>query len=190
MPLDHQTFVPPRTGSLREERPKPSGMVYMFIDNSNLWIQGKRTYAEKKNMHADEDLTWRFDVGKLLGILVGGDSGLSADQANFRPKTRVYALTPPPVDSVWSMMASYGLKVYTYARNRHTNREKEVDNKLSTDVAAKASKAYYSRTPAVFIIVSGDRDLRPAVNKVMKKGFHVHLWSWENGLANVFTKPD
>ncbi|KAK3898711.1 hypothetical protein C8A05DRAFT_18753 [Staphylotrichum tortipilum] len=190
MPRTHQTFVPPRTGSFRKERPESPGMVYIFIDNSNLWIQGKKTSAEKMLMCADEDSTWRFDVGKLLGILVGDDSGLSADQANFKRKTRVYASTPPPVDSVWTMMASYGIKVYTYARNRHTNREKEVDNKLSTDVADKASKAFYSGMPAVFIIVSGDRDLRPAVNKVTKKGFHLHLWSWENGLANVFTKPD
>jgi hypothetical protein len=55
------------------------GDVYMYIDNSNLWVQGRKTYAEKHKMAASDDPRWRFDAGILKNIL--------ADHWYARPHT-------------------------------------------------------------------------------------------------------
>lgn len=54
------------------------GHIYIYIDNSNLCIQGQKTYAEKKGLDVSWDPTWRFDVGRLRDILLG-NSDLKAD---------------------------------------------------------------------------------------------------------------
>ncbi len=175
-----------RTASSREIE---TGNVFIYIDNSNLWIQGQRTYAEKHKQDADRDPRWRFDAGILKDVLLT-ESGLSAREATFKPKIRLYGSTPPVVDSVWKAIESHDIKVRTFARSSWTRREKEVDAELIADSVEEASEAYYTAIPAVFIIVSGDRDLRSAVVRIAKKGFPVHIWSWKNGLANSFTRED
>jgi hypothetical protein len=57
-------FLPP------DETGSKEGNIYMYIDNSNLWIQGRKTFAEKNNMAVPDDPRWRFDAGALRDILV------------------------------------------------------------------------------------------------------------------------
>lgn len=166
---------------------KHFGDVWVYIDNSNLWIQGQRTYAEKNKMKVSWDPTWRFDVGRLKEILMG-QSGLTAEEKMFEVKVELYGSTPPPVDTVWKAIESHNVKVNKFARSSWTNREKQVDNELNGDSIDQANKSFYQSVPAVFVIVSGDRDLLSAVTRITQKGFKVHLWSWKNGLASVYEK--
>ncbi|KAL8284898.1 hypothetical protein RB597_002123 [Gaeumannomyces tritici] len=176
----------PRTANQPRRR---TGNVFIYIDNSNLWIQGQRTYAEKYKQNADRDPRWRFDAGILKDVLLG-ESGLSADEQTFQPKMRLYGSTPPIVDSVWKAFEQHDIKVRTFARSSWTRREKEVDTELIADSVEEASEAYYTGIPAVFIIVSGDRDVRSAVVKIVGRGFPVHIWAWKNGIAKAFTRED
>ena len=166
------------------------GNIFIYIDNSNLWIQGQRTYAEKKKLDVSLDPTWRFDVGRLREVLLK-NSGLATDEQTFDVKVNLYGSTPPPVDTVWNAIASHGVKVNTFPRSSWTRREKQVDAELIADSIEQASEAYHKQIPAVFIIVSGDLDVRTAITRITKKhGCQVHLWSWENGLARAFTRED
>jgi hypothetical protein len=166
------------------------GNIFIYIDNSNLWIQGQRTYAEKRGLDVSWDPTWRFDVGRLRDILLS-NSGLRADEKTFDVKVDLYGSTPPPVDTVWKAIESHNVKVNTFERSSWTRREKQVDAELIADSIEQASEAYHKQIPTVFIIVSGDRDVRSAVVRITRK-YHcqVHLWSWKNGLATVYKRND
>ncbi len=181
------TTTAPRTTATPAPKEKQTGKVYIYIDNSNLWIQGQRTYAEKNRLTSFWDPTWRFDAGKVKGVLL---ASLSAEEETFDYKIKLYGSTPPPVDTVWTAIKSHNIEVSTHARSSWTRREKEVDNDIIAESVDNSTDAYHNATPAVFIIVSGDRDLRPAIIRITKRGFHVHLWSWRNGLSKVFTEPD
>ncbi|KAJ4292886.1 hypothetical protein N0V88_005546 [Collariella sp. IMI 366227] len=166
------------------------GDIFIHIDNSNLWIQGQRTYAERKKLDVSSDPTWRFDVGRLRQVLLA-NSGLKADKKSFNVYVNLYGSTPPPVDTVWEAIASHNVKVCTFERSSWTKREKQVDAELIAESVAQAANAYHSQIPTVFIIVSGDRDVRSAVSRITRKyGCHVHMWSWQNCLAKVYTRPD
>ncbi|KAL2151223.1 hypothetical protein VTH82DRAFT_6321 [Thermothelomyces myriococcoides] len=167
---------------------RPPGSIYIYIDNANLWIQGQKTYAEKKRLRVSWDPTWRFDVGRLQDILLA-NSGLTPDEKTFEPDVKLYGSTPPPVDTVWMAIEKHKVTVKTFPKSFWNKREKQVDSELIADSTDQASDAYHKPKPAVFIIVSGDRDVRSAVVKITKRGFPVHLWSWANGLAQVF-RPD
>ncbi|KAK4244699.1 hypothetical protein C7999DRAFT_43665 [Corynascus novoguineensis] len=168
---------------------RPHGKIFIYIDNSNLWIQGQRTYAEKKILKVSWDPTWRFDIGHLRDILLA-HSDLKAEEKTSEVKVNLYGSIPPPVDTVWKVIESHDVRVITFKRSSWNQREKQVDAELIADSSTQAVEAYYKQVPAVFIIVSGDRDVRSAVVKITEHGCPVHLWSWDNGLAKVFREDD
>ena len=102
-------------------RPR-QGTVHIYIDNSNLWIQGQKTYAEKKGLTVEWDPTWRFDVGRLKDILTR-NSPLQDREMSFNVKVHLYGSTPPPVDTVWQAIKSHDVDVNTFARSTWTGRE-------------------------------------------------------------------
>lgn len=154
------------------------GNIHIYIDNSNLWIQGQKTYAQKKGLKVSWDPTWRFDVGRLKDILTK-NSELGADEKTYDIRVNLYGSTPPPVDTVWRAIESHNVKVSTFARSSWTGREKEVDAEIVADSVDEASEAYRDQIPSTFIMVSGDRDLLSAIRKIRDKyKFPVHVWSW------------
>ena len=45
----------------------------VFVDDSNLWIEGKKAHAQKlKLQDVDKDPRFRVDLGRLLDVVVGG----------------------------------------------------------------------------------------------------------------------
>ena len=56
---------------------------FVFVDNSNVWIEGKVASAVAKGYAANtvdahqrgiEDSSWRIDFGKLLNCVTGGNT--------------------------------------------------------------------------------------------------------------------
>jgi NYN domain len=161
------------------------GIIHIYIDNSNLWIQGQKTYAEKKGLDVSFDPTWRFDAGRVKDILTK-KSRLGDDEINFNVKVELYGSTPPPVDTVWEAIESHDVTVNTFARSTWTGREKQVDQRIAVDSASQAADDQHGGIRSEFMLVSGDSDLLPAVEAIVKRGFPVHIWSWENCLASVY----
>lgn len=157
--------------------------VYIYIDNSNLWIEGKKTSA-KRTLHPSvtTDTSWRFDVGKLIEVIIH-NSGLQPSWQNYRHKTTLYGSIPPPSDSVWDAIRAHDVEVKIFPRSQHNNREKQVDGQLITDAVKRAGRSSYMGQPCEFIIVSGDLDFKPAVLEIVNCGFRVHVWSWKSGMA-------
>ncbi|VUC28785.1 unnamed protein product [Clonostachys rosea] len=166
---------------------EPKGYIHVYIDNSNLWIQGQEMYAKVHNQPVPNP-KWRFHFGKVKALLTR-ESQLSLDQFNYELKVNLYASTPPQVETVWTSMESEDVRVKIFPKSSITNREKEVDVRLAIDAVEKATEASYTGEHCVFMIVSGDRDLFQAVERIIKRGFEVHVWSWKNSLTKVYDQP-
>lgn len=167
---------------------RPSGNVCIYIDNSNLWIQGQKTYAESRGLREPWDPMWRFDVGSLKAVLLE-KSGLLPEERDYTVKVRLYSSTLLPVDTVWRAIESYNVQVSTFARCSWTGRRKEVDAEIIADSVDESSDDYHRAAGSVFMIVSGDRDLDRAVQKISQKhGFRVHVWSWRNAIAGIYSQ--
>lgn len=167
--------------------PLPQTPVHVYIDNSNLWIQGQKTYAERRGLHTSWDPTWRFDVGRLKRILMDNPKLQSASSTS-KVDFHLYGSTPPPVDSVWAAIKSHDVTVRTFPRSTWTRREKQVDNGMSLHSALQAESDKNAKVRSEFMIISGDRDLHLAVEEIAARGFPVHVWSWKNSLSRVYAK--
>ncbi|KAF2687082.1 hypothetical protein K458DRAFT_385905 [Lentithecium fluviatile CBS 122367] len=159
--------------------------VHIYIDNSNLWIQGQKTSARAKNLKVELDPQWRFDVGKLQNVLTR-EFAYRYTGSNVCYEYNLYGSTPPPVDTVWNVIRSNNVNVNTFKRSKWTGQEKKVDAQLIADTTDRAAEDYYRGVEAEFVLVSGDSDMLPAVYKIVARGFRVHIWSWKNCLASEY----
>lgn len=174
--------------------PQPSGNgarvrnVYVYIDNSNLFIQGQRTSALKQKLESTHDLQWRFDAGRVTRLI---EHNLNPTEPGEEVRTHVslFGSTPPPVDTVWRAMEAHNVSVTTFARSNVTGKEKQVDASLVVQSSMQAMKDKMLGASSEFVIVSGDADIYAAVEAIaVTCGFIVHVWSWENGLASVYRR--
>ena len=71
--------------------------------------------------------------------------------------------------------------VQTYRRSTASGKEKEIDVALATDMM----EMLYTQEDenVTFLIVTGDRDLKAPMTKVLAKGIAVDLWSWVKSLS-------
>jgi hypothetical protein len=123
-----------------------SNSVYVFVDNSNLWIEGKKVSGRLSKPPVPSNYNYRVEYGWLLNHVVG-----TRDLADV-PK--LYGSEPPPNDSVWKMIRSKGFDVKVFKRNIF-NKEKGVDMKMGIDIT---KLTLLTEPPAVVAIVAGDAD--------------------------------
>lgn len=83
---------------------------YVFVDNSNVWIEGKYVSAVKKGLARDIvdahnkkacDNSWKMDFGKLLNCIVDGNTS-SVEEAI------IVGSKPTQKDSLWKAMETAG----------------------------------------------------------------------------------
>ena len=155
---------------------KEDAECYIFVDNSNLWIPGQEASA-KKLVDADTDSRFRVDLGKFLQLIT---------KERHIAKAFLYgSVKPPPNDSIWKAARKHNFEVKDFPRSRG-GREKEVDVAMTLGIVENL----YTETKenAVFIVVTGDRDLKSPIEKVLDNGVPVELWSWERAMARDFCK--
>ena len=144
---------------------------WIYVDDSNLWIEGKKAYAKAQKLDTAEDPRARFDIGQLAKV-VAGESEVGA--------RTLYGSEPPSVDTVWAKMKELGWKVEIKQRSYHTGKEKQVDSQLITDVVS----VVYRKMSGTVIIVAGDVDYKPPIEEALARGWKVEVWSWEKALAD------
>ncbi len=148
--------------------------VYLFVDNSNIWIEGKKASGRQKTPPVPSNYNYRIEYGDLLKHVMEGRSLGAIPQ--------LYGSEPPPNDSVWRMIESKGYDVNVFKRN-FFGKEKGVDMRLGLDVA----KLIY-RPPSkkgVLILVAGDADFVPVVEDAKAEGWTVEVWYWSNAAADL-----
>ena len=150
---------------------------YIFIDDSNIWIEGQKVQGQALE-DADSDPRFRVDLGRFVKM-VKGDRNIA--------KAFLYGSIPPPNDSVWNAARKMNFEVQIFKRSAG-GKEKEVDVAMSAEIVEQVLELKYTNvdTDCVFVIVTGDRDLKTPIEKVLKKSVPIELWSWEQGLSREF----
>ncbi len=150
--------------------------VYVFVDNSNLWIEGKKVSGRSRNPEVPSNYNYRIEYGKLLNHIIG------TRQLADVPK--LYGSEPPPNDSVWKMIQSKGFDVKVFKRNIF-NKEKGVDMKMGMDITKLILRV---GPPSIVAIVAGDADFVPVVEEAQQAGWEVEIWYWSNAAGDLKRK--
>ncbi|CAG8771892.1 9179_t:CDS:2, partial [Racocetra fulgida] len=147
--------------------------VYIFIDNSNNWIQGKFAVGKLERLglgsHINKRDSYYFDhlrieygclIEKIQGKRILGD------------KPFIVGSRPPINDSMWKRFEEQGCEIKVFDRNVE-NREKKVDQALSR----AAYKKIHFKEPAILALVAGDGDYHPMIEEALEYGMSRELKS-------------
>ncbi len=155
-----------------------SESVYVFVDNSNVWIEGKKASGRSRKPPVPSNYYYRIEYGRLLAHVLGtrapGDI------------PRLYGSEPPPNDSVWDIIRSRGFDVVVFRRNIF-NKEKGVDMQMGIDIT---KLIITTSPPATIAIVAGDADFVPVVEEAQRSGWRVEVWYWSNAAGDLKAKAD
>lgn len=157
--------------------------LFVYVDNSNIWIEGMRFSAVQQGMvgtfeeafnRSIVDHSWSYDFGELYRI-VGAD-GSPIGRASL------FGSRPPQNDSLWSIARRNGFDPIVFDRN-FSNKEKQVDNAISVQMI-EDSFIYMKRAlNDRVVLVSGDRDHLPAIESLKRRGFPVGVVFWEHATS-------
>lgn len=147
--------------------------AFVFVDNSNLWIEGKKISGRCSKPPLPSNGLYRIEYGKLLHHVLAG-----RDLADV-PK--LYGSEPPPNDSVWKMIRSKGFDVKVFKRNIF-NKEKGVDMRMGLDIG---KLVLTTKPPSTIIMVAGDADFIPVVDDAHAEKWFVEVWYWSNAAGDL-----
>jgi hypothetical protein len=109
---------------------------FLYVDNSNVWIEGKRVSAVAKGYAPDIwfalqnkilDNSWSYDFGRLFEFAGGNQSEVG--------RAVLFGSRPPQNDSLWEIAKRKGFEVVVNDRNV-ANREKKIDTGIATEIVA------------------------------------------------------
>ena len=150
-----------------------SEKVYVFADNSNLWIEGKKISGRRSKPRVGSNYRYRIEYGKLLQHVLDG--------RELATIPKLYGSEPPPNDSVWNMIRSKGFDVKVFKRNIF-NKEKGLDMRMGLDIGRLVLQ---EKQPGKVIIVAGDADFIQVVDDVHNEGWKVEVWYWSNAAGDL-----
>ena len=152
----------------------------IYVDNSNVWIEGKYHSAVEKGMVANVydahdnkicDMPWAYDFGKLLDVVCDGDIG-------DIKRAVLYGSRPTDNDSLWNAAKYAGFEVFTPNRNA-SNKEKRVDTGFDKEVLKDLYKGTIGDEDEIILVV-GDSDHFPVAEAIKEEGKEYTLAFWDN----------
>lgn len=153
---------------------------FVFVDDSNLWIEGQRVSAVKtglaRNMWEAQakqtlDHSWRMDAWALREILV--------DWAKVPVPQAVLVGSETGRDlNWWNLAKRAGFRVEVVRRDP-CRREKKVDVALASQVWSCVHQKMRPRLDGI-TLVTGDGDFVPLVQGVRKLGIQVKVAFWSH----------
>ena len=151
---------------------KPDEHVFIYVDDSNMWIEGKKLAAKQANLKCVEDPRLRLDIGKVTDVVASGrDVGWGI----------LYGSEPPPIDSVWKKIRERGWQVVTSKRSSYTNKEKQVDHQMVAHITALVTDRSVAK--GKIVLVSGDADVIPAIREGLDRNWSFEIWMWASGIS-------
>lgn len=142
--------------------------IFVFVDNSNVWIEGKKFSGRKSKPPVESNYLYRIEYGKLLQHVLEG--------RDLAAIPKLYGSEPPPNDSVWNIIRSKGYDVKVFKRNIF-NKEKGGDMRMGLDIGRLLLT---EKTPATVAIVAGDADFVQVVDDAHGGGWKIEAWYWSN----------
>lgn len=153
---------------------------YVYIDNSNLYIEGRRVSAVETGQAENIveamnegilDHGYTISFGKLHEFLFG------ADKRSIK-RAALFGSRPPPNDGIWTFAKKAGFELHLEDRNAK-NREKKIDTGIATLMTKDAYKTG-NVAEDVFVLVAGDGDFVPTVKALREDGYFVEVVFWDH----------
>jgi len=117
-------IVAVREGLKMEANDEPERSLFVVVDNSNIWIEGKRLAGKRLGVDGP-DPRWRLKFKVLLEFLIE-----HYEHNNHKLRLRDVLFVgsePPPNDLVWLKMQKANARVRTFQRSGWSGQEKMVD---------------------------------------------------------------
>jgi hypothetical protein len=148
-------------------------IIFVFWDNSNIYISAKTVAAEREGGDAAYQVRIQFD--HLL-------------QLALAERKLEYAIAvgsvPPPLRHFWNRLEQAGVKVELFERGSLTSREQAVDQALQTHMLRKALD--YNGHPGIAVMLTGDGagfldgvGFHADLERMHKKGWGIEVLAWE-----------
>ena len=153
--------------------------IWIFVDNSNIWIAAKSYIAKSKGFQkVKEDPRVRIEFGNLIDV-IGQDRKIA--------KCFLFGSEPPQVDSVWQKGEENGFKVIIDLKSR-SGKEKKVDVRLCIEALTTVQNCNRKqKTKGTIVLATGDADFIPLVEKILKEdGWKVEVVTWKHALSDDF----
>lgn len=159
---------------------------YIYVDNSNLYIEGRRVAAVQHGLAPTIrealvdpgvfDHGYTISFGRLYDFLVGKDI------SNLK-RAALFGSRPPPNDSIWAIAERVGFELHLEDRNAR-NKEKKIDTGIATLLTKDAYK-HGDPEKDTFVLVSGDADYVPTVKELKKDGYKVEVVFWNHAAREL-----
>lgn len=147
--------------------------AYVFVDNSNVWIEGKKISGRGRKPAVPSNYRYRIEYGKLLQHVLDG--------RELAAVPKLYGSEPPPNDSVWNVIKGQGFDVKVFKRNIF-NREKGVDMRMGLDIGRLVLT---EQEKATVVIVAGDADFVQVVEDAHAAHWKIEAWYWSNAAGDL-----
>jgi len=154
--------------------------AFVYVDESNLCIQGGKEWARKHPESPNHHLKWQYDLS-VLEKCIGEAFGFINN--DFHMAFHRYGSDIQPISDEVRARLRHGWDDMAFKRD---GREKQVDTSLVVDMIYNATMYMFIGIRCPFAIVSGDADMIPAAVRAAECGFDVHIWSWKDALSSAF----
>jgi len=84
------------------------------------------------------------------------------------------------------MVEKYDWNLALYDKSYFSKKEKQVDTRINVDVSTHAN--FHPKGKYRYVITSGDADMIPCIESVMKTESIVEIWSWNSSLSSKIKK--
>ncbi len=150
---------------------------FLYVDNSNVWIEGMHVAAAKSGLAPDLqtaldknicDHSYKVDFGRLFQFAGGKKVEVG--------RAVLFGSRPPPNDSLWAAAKSQGFEVFVYDRNIK-GKEKKIDTAIVTEMVTDSFQLMDAKRDEI-TLVAGDGDYVPTIESLRKRGFTFHVVFW------------
>uniref|UniRef100_A0AC35GPM5 NYN domain-containing protein n=1 Tax=Panagrolaimus sp. PS1159 TaxID=55785 RepID=A0AC35GPM5_9BILA len=146
---------------------------WVFIDNSNLIIEGQKFFARDQTLLVPADPRARVDMGLLCDHVINRRS-------TGRFRAWLFGSGPPANDTLWEAIRKKSIDVHVSSRKTVSRKEKNVDTKLVFLATCEACSN--EDIGGIFIFISGDRDYLDTIKGIIKMGFTFEVYTWKKSM--------
>ena len=147
--------------------------VFIFWDNSNIFISAKAVAVEKEGADASYKLRISFD--RLLR--------LAKAEREVEYAIAVGSI-PPQLRHVWNKLAQTGVKIELFERGSQSEKEQAVDQALQVHMLRKAFD--YNGVAGTAVLLTGDGKgfldgvgFHADLERMHRKGWNIEVLAWE-----------
>jgi len=159
-------------------------VLFVYVDNSNVWIEGGHIRAVRLGLATDPldaarrrvTPRWAYDFGQLYGLACPPSEQIG--------RSILFGFRPPANDSLWEQARAEGFEVAVFDRNA-ANKEKQVDTSLATLMVEDCYTHMKPERHDMAILVAGDGDFIPPVRSVQNRGLKVRVVFWRHGTSRA-----